>query len=73
VVVCSQPSGTRPTGSGAWVHIPTGNAQGDDGRLAQICLDGERWRTDGPPLSELLAIIDETHKRLREGDLFEAC
>ena len=73
VVVCSQPSGTRPTGSGAWVHIPTSDAKGDDERLAGICLDGEHWRTDGPPLSELLAVIDETHKRLREGDLSEAC
>ena len=73
VVVCSQPSGTRPTGSGAWVHIPTGDAKGDDEMLAGICLDGEHWRTDGPSLSELLAVIDETHKRLREGDLSEAC
>jgi hypothetical protein len=73
VVVCSQPSGTRPTGRGAWVHIPTGDVQGDDERLAGICLDGEHWRTDGPPLPELLAIIDETHKRLREGHLSEAC
>ena len=73
VVVCSQPSGTRPTGSGAWVHIPTSDAKGDDERLAGICLDGEHWRTDGPQLSELLEVIDETHKRLREGDLSEAC
>ena len=73
VVVCSQPSGTRPTGSGAWVHIPTSDAKGDGERLAGICLDGEHWRTAGPPLSELLEVIDETHKRLREGDLSEAC
>ena len=73
VAVCSQPSGTRPTGSGAWVHIPTSDAKGDDERLARICLDGEHWRTDGPPLSELLEVIDETHKRLHEGDLSEAC
>ena len=73
VVVCSRPSGTRPTGSGAWVHIPTGDANEGDERLAGICLDGEHWRTDGPPLSELLAVIDETHKRLREGHLSEAC
>src|SRR5829696_2256132 len=73
VVVCSQPSGTRPTGSGAWVHIPTCDAKGDDERLAGICLDGEHWRTNGPPLSELLTVIDETHKRLREEDLSEAC
>jgi hypothetical protein len=73
VVVCSQPSGTHPTGSGAWVHIPTDDAKGDDARLAQICLDGEHWRTDGPPLAELLEVLDETHNRLREGDLSEAC
>jgi hypothetical protein len=45
----------------------------DDGRLAEICLEGERWRTDGPPLSELLAVIDETQQRLRERGLSEAC
>jgi hypothetical protein len=25
VVVCSLPNGTHPAGSGAWVHIPTGD------------------------------------------------
>ena len=73
VVVCSQPNGTHPGTRGAWVHIPTEAGLGDDERLAGICLDGEHWRTHGPPLSELLAVIDETHKRLREGDLSEAC
>lgn len=49
VVVCSRPNGAHPAGSGAWVHIPTGEGLEDEGRLAEICLDGERWRTDGPP------------------------
>jgi hypothetical protein len=26
-----------------------------------------------PPLSELLGLLDETHKRLVEGELSEAC
>jgi hypothetical protein len=73
VVICSQPSGTRPAASGAWVHIPTDDGLQDGEQLAEICLEGDRWRTEGPPLSELLAVIDETHKRLREGDLSEAC
>jgi hypothetical protein len=73
VVVCSQPNGTHSPSSGAWVHIPTGDAKGDEGRLAEICLDGERWRTEGPPLPELLAVIDETQERLREGHLSGSC
>jgi hypothetical protein len=73
VVVCSRPNGTHPGARGAWVHIPTQDGLGDEERLARICLDGEMWRTDGPPLSELLGVLDETHKRLREGELSEAC
>lgn len=73
VVVCSQPSHVYPTGSGAWVHIPTGEATEEEERLARICLDGEHWWSDGPPLSELLGIIDEAHERFREGSLSEAC
>jgi hypothetical protein len=73
VVVSSEPSGAHPSGSAAWVHIPTDDAKGDDERLAEICLDGESWRTDGPPLSELLAVIDETQERLLEGSLSGSC
>ena len=74
VVVCSRPNDTLPsTRRGAWVHIPTDDGLEDDERLARICLDGEHWRTDGPPLSELLEVLDETHERLREGTLSEAC
>jgi hypothetical protein len=73
VVVSSQPNGTHPIGSGVWVHVPTDDANRDDERLAEICLDGERWKTDGPPLSELLAVIDEAQERLREGGLSGSC
>ena len=73
VVVCSRPNGASPGGRGAWVEIPTEDGANDDERLAQICLDGERWKTEGPPLREILEIIDQTRKRLREGRLSEAC
>ncbi len=73
VVVCSRPNGTHPGARGAWVHIPTEDGLEHEEKLARICLDGERWRTDGPPLSELLKVLDETQKRLREGELEEAC
>src|SRR5215210_6185217 len=69
VVVSSQPSEVSAAGCSAWVHIPTDDGLQDDERLAEICLDGEHWRTDGPPLSELLAVIDEAQERLREGSL----
>jgi hypothetical protein len=73
VVVCSRPNGTHPGVRGAWVQIPTEDGLEDDERLARICLEGEHWRTDGPPLAELLEILDETQRRLREGELSEAC
>jgi hypothetical protein len=73
VVVCSRANGTHPSTRGAWVQIPSDDGLEDDERLARICLDGEHWRTDGPPLSELLEVLDETHERLREGTLSEAC
>jgi hypothetical protein len=73
VVVCSQPSGSHPAGSGAWVQITTEDAREDEELLAEICLDGEHWKTDGPPFSEVLEVIDETHKRLRAGTLSEGC
>jgi hypothetical protein len=73
VVVCSRPNGEHPGGRGAWVHIPTDDDASDDERLAQVCLDGKRWRTDGPPLAELLGIIDMAEECLRKGDLAETC
>ena len=74
VVVCSRPNGNHPGARGAWVHVPTEDGLGkDEERLAGICPDGEMWRTDGPPLSELLEVLDETQRRLREGELSEAC
>ena len=73
VVVCSQPKSMHASVRGAWVEIPTEEGLEDEERLARIWLDGEQWRTDGPQLAELLEILDETHKRLRQGDLSEAC
>ena len=45
----------------------------DDGRPARICLEGERWDTDGPTLGEILEVVDETRRRLRQRRLSEAC
>ena len=73
VVVCSQLNGERPGGRGAWVQVPTDDEADDDGRLAQLCLEGERWNTEGPTLGEILDVIDETCKRLRERDLTATC
>ena len=72
-VVCSRPKDAHQGARGAWVYIPTEEGLPEDERLARVCLDGERWRTDGPPLSELLEVLDETRERLRRGDLSEAC
>ena len=71
VVVCSRPpNGTHLSmRRGAWVHIPTDDGLKDDERLARIWLNGKHWRTEGPSLSALLEVVDETHERLREGAL----
>ena len=58
----------RSASRGAWVAAPI-----DTSRPAEICLDGEVWSTDGPPLSEVLEIIDETEARLHEGRLVGRC
>ncbi len=73
VVVCSQSNGSQRESSGAWVQIPTEDTKEDEELLAEICLDGEHWKTEGPPLSELLDVIDETEERLLEGSLSESC
>lgn len=72
VVVCSQPSGAYHGGRGTWVEIPTED-YADDKQLAQICLGGEQWKTDGPPLREILEVIDQTQERLHQGRLSEKC
>ena len=73
VVVCSRLNGERPGGRGAWVQVPTDDEADDEERLAQLCLEGERWNTEGPALGEILAVIDETCRRLRERDLTATC
>jgi hypothetical protein len=74
VVVCSEAGDGRPGGRGAWVQVPTDDgADGDGGRLARLCLEGERWDTEGPTLEEILGVIDETSRRLREGRLAGTC
>ena len=73
VVVCSQPNGEYPGARGAWVEIPTDDEASDEERLAEVCVEGERWRIDGPPLAELLEVIDRTEEQLREGSLTQAC
>jgi hypothetical protein len=72
VVVCSQLNGERPGGRGAWVQVPTDDGA-DDERLARMCLEGERWDTEGPTLGEILFVVDETRRRLRERDLTATC
>ena len=73
VVVCSQTDGGHPGGRGAWVQVPTDDEADDEERLAQLCLEGESWDTEGPTLGEILAVVDETRRRLRERGLTAAC
>jgi len=72
VVVCSQTDDGHPGGRGAWVQVPTDDGA-DDERLARMCLEGERWDTEGPTLGEILFVVDETRRRLRERRLAGTC
>jgi hypothetical protein len=51
---CSRPGGEYPGGRARWVEIPHDDEATYDKRLAQVCLDGEHWETEGPSLAELL-------------------
>jgi hypothetical protein len=73
VVVCSEPNDVYPSGSGAWVQIPTDNPSEYYAQPAQLCLDGEHWLTEGLYLSELIAIIDKAKERLDKGTLSGDC
>ena len=73
VVVCSQLNGERPGGRGAWVQVPTDDGADAEERLAQLCLEGERWDTEGPTLGEILDVVDETRRRLHERRLAGTC
>ena len=64
VVVCSRPDGGNPGGRGAWVQVPTDDGAEGEERLARVCLEGERWDTEGPTLGEILDVVDETRRRL---------
>jgi hypothetical protein len=68
VVVCSETDGEPPGGRGAWVQVPT-----DDEPLARLCLEGERWNTEGPTLGEILDVVDETRRRLSRRRLAGTC
>ena len=71
VVVCSETGDGRPGGRGAWVQVLT-NDEGDE-RPAQLCLEGERWNTEDPTLRDILDVLDEVQRRLREGSLGATC
>ena len=73
VVVCSQTDDGHPGGRGAWVQVPTDDEADGEERLARMCLEGERWDTEGPTLGEILFVVDETRRRLRERDLTATC
>ena len=73
VVVCSQKNGEHPGGRGAWVQVPTDDEADEEERLAQLCLEGERWGTEGPTLGEILEVVDETGRRLHERRLAGRC
>ena len=73
VVVCSETDGGHSGGRGAWVQVPTEDGATDEERLARMCLEGERLDTEGPALDEILFVVDETRRRLRERDLTATC
>jgi hypothetical protein len=73
VVVCSRTDDGHPGGRGAWVQVPTDDGADGEERLARMCLEGERWETEGPTLGEILDVVDEMRRRLRERGLTGTC
>jgi hypothetical protein len=73
VVVCSQTDDGHPGGRGAWVQVPTDDEADGEERLARMWLEGERWDTEGPTLGEILFVVDEMRRRLRERGLTGTC
>ncbi len=57
LVVCSRPNAVDPNGRLAWFELPP-----DPGRLAEICLDGQRSEVANPSLEKLLSVVDETER-----------
>jgi hypothetical protein len=53
--------------------VPTEDGAEGEERLARLCLEGERWDTEGPTLGEILDVVDETQRRLRERRLAGTC
>jgi hypothetical protein len=68
VVVCSQPIDVHYRAKGAWVKLATEDGEHN----SEVWLGKEHWSTKGPPLRELLEIIDETEERLCEERSSEA-
>jgi hypothetical protein len=55
-------------------RLGTSSHRRPERRLRPACADlPERWLIEGSPLYEVLGIIDQTQKRLREGNLSEVC
>ena len=55
------------------MQVPTDDEADDEERLARMCLEGECWDTEGPTLGEILYVVDETRRRLRERRLAGTC
>jgi hypothetical protein len=62
LVVCSRPNTVEPNGRPAWFELsPTPD------QLAEICINGEHFKTTNPALEELLRVVDETERLARTG------
>jgi hypothetical protein len=68
LVICNRPNSIDPGGRVAWVRLSD-----DPDEPSEFCLAGQRWGAENPDLEEVLAIIDEMKRLLREGRDLGGC
>jgi hypothetical protein len=68
LVICNCPNTVDPGGRVAWVRLSD-----EPEKPSEFCLAGRRWGSENPELEEVLAIVDETERLLREGRDLGGC
>ena len=68
LVICTRPNTVDPGGRVAWVRLSD-----DPDEPSEFCLGGQRWEAENPGVEEVLEIIGETERLLREGQDLGGC
>jgi hypothetical protein len=68
LVICNRQNSIDPGGRAAWARLSD-----EPDEPSEFCLAGRRWGSENPDLEEVLAIIDEMERLLREGRDLRGC